>query len=464
MSGKKRIMVDEDVWEEAQRAARRLRSVQKELPGMLDAVRRAHEAQAARAATEMRARHAELEQALAGLSEEARLREERTSQRITETAEAILAQVTEAEQRAQAQTAALDQRLSAEIARERDDRRRDFEALRADLDELHAGQERSAATAAAALADARLLHDAIAASLPHERFAPGRLADIERLLATAQSDAARGDTQAALSTVRTVDQQLGHLRVEVEFKDARWRAAQLHALDAVSRLLQEVQANARLDVGDEEEHAELDVDYWSNGRLGTLRADAEALLARVNDVAQPPSQLEIERIAEHEVTGMHERLTGIVTNAIALQHVSQARVNLAEMVVGALEETAGYVWHEGDATFVGGDEREAFYAKLRNPTDDGDEIVVEVAPDDGGKSNVLRILSYEASPDENGRRSRARALARGLNERGVRVGDVTDESGEPDPALTDFARLREASPARGVGEVREMGQARAGRS
>ena len=458
MSGKKRIMVDEDAWRAAQGHAQRLLSVQRELPGMLDAVRRAHEAQAARDAAEMHARHAELEQALAGLSKEARLREEATSQRIAETTEEIMAQVGAAEQRAQAGTAALDQRLSAEIARERAERRRDFDELRADLDELHADQHRSAAAAATALADARVLHDAIAAGLPHERFAPGRLADIEQLLMTAQLDAARGDSQAALSTVRTVDQQLGQLRVEVEFKDARWRAAHLHALDEVTQLLRQIQGHQRLDVGDDTEPAELDVDFWSEGRLTALRADAEVLLARVNEVAQPPSQAELERIAEHDVVALHERLTGIVTDAIARQYVSQARVNLAETVVGALEETAGYLWQEGDATYAGGDEREAFYAKLRNPTNEGDEIVVEVAPDADGKSNVLRILSYENSPDENGRIERAQALARGLRQRGLRVGDVTDEPGEPDPALTDFARLREASG------TRELSRVRAGRS
>lgn len=453
MSGKKRILVEEDAWAEAQRRAQRLLSVQHELPAMLDAVRRAHEAQAARDAAEMRTRHAELEGALADLSEEARQREERTSQRIAETTEAILAEVSATENRAQTQTAALDQRLSTEIARERDERRQDFEALRTDLDELHAGQHRSAAAAAAALADARVLHDAIAAGLPHERFAPGRLADIERLLTTAQLDAARGDSQAALSTARTVDQQLAQLRVEVEFKDARWRAAHLLALDEVTRLLGQIQGNARLDVGDVSEPAQLDVDFWSDGRLAALRGDAEALLARVNETTQPLSQLELERIAEHDVVALNERLTGIVTNAIGRQYVSQARVNLAEMVVGALEETAGYVWQDGDATYAGGDEREAFYAKLRNPTNEGDEIVVEVSPDANGTSNVLRVLSYETSPDENGRRTRARALARGLSERGLRVGDVTDEPGEPDPALTDFTRLREVSRAREGGQV-----------
>ncbi len=269
----------------------------------------------------------------------------------------------------------------------------------------------------------------------------------------AQLDAARGDSQAALSTVRTVDQQLGQLRVEVEFKDAQWRAAHLRAASAITRLLHEVRGNARLDVGDDEEPAELDVDFWSSGRLAALRADAETLLARVDGTAQPPSELELERIAEHDVPGLEERLAGIVTNAIARQHVSQARVNLAETVVGALEETSGYVWQDGDATYAGGDQREAFYAKLRNPTNEADEIVVEVSPDEQGKSNVLRILSYEASPDEDGRRSRARALAQGLRERGLSVGDITDEQAEPDPGLADFARLRQASPVKSLPQV-----------
>jgi hypothetical protein len=57
-------------------------------------------------------------------------------------------------------------------------------------------------------------------------------------------------------------------------------------------------------------------------------------------------------------------------------------------------------------------------------------------------------LTYERSPDETGRRARADALAAGLRERGLGTDEVSGESGEPDPALTDFARLRAASPSR----------------
>ena len=163
--------------------------------------------------------------------------------------------------------------------------------------------------------------------------------------------------------------------------------------------------------------------------------------------ASPPDQAELEAIATSKVPDLDERLTGVVTNAFARQWGSQARVNLAAMVIGELEELTGYRWQEGDATYTGGDEREAFYSKLRSPRGDS-EIVVEVAPDEAGRSCALRILTYEDSPDETERRSRASALAAGLRERGLGTGEVSDESGEPNPALADFAGLGAASPAR----------------
>ena len=96
-------------------------------------------------------------------------------------------------------------------------------------------------------------------------------------------------------------------------------------------------------------------------------------------------------ISERAVV-LNERLTSAVTEARTRQWASQIRVNMAEMVVDVLEPITGYTW-DGDATFAGDDQRGAFYSKLKHP--DQSEIVVEIAPDEDGKSCVIRVMSYE---------------------------------------------------------------------
>ena len=99
-------------------------------------------------------------------------------------------------------------------------------------------------------------------------------------------------------------------------------------------------------------------------------------------------------------------------------------------------------------TFAGGDQRDAFYSKLKHP--DESEIVVEVAPDEDGKSCVLRVMSYETgNPDESQRVARVHAIANSMREQGL-SGTAAAETDEPDPALKDFTRLRQRQAARTV--------------
>ena len=104
-----------------------------------------------------------------------------------------------------------------------------------------------------------------------------------------------------------------------------------------------------------------------------------------------------------------------------------------------------YAW-QGDATYAGEDQRGAFYSKLRH--EDDSEIVVEVSPDETGESCVLRVLSYESGlPDESERVRRVDAIAERLREAGLQTGSATADPAPPDPALTDFGRLRQLKRA-----------------
>ena len=455
MSGKKRITVDEDAWQEAMRKANRLRDVERELPGMIAAVQQAQEQQAARDRAAVQERQDELAKRLAGLSKQARQLEKSTARRINAATVTIMNEARKANEQLRSETRQLldqqGQRFDAALDTERTERQREASALRAEIERDRTAKATVLDAARTHVADARVLHDAIAASLPHERFAPGQLGRLTDRLAIAEASVAAGTGETALAQAQELYLSLGELRAEIEFKDAEWRAAHQTALAAVTALSQQISYNTMIMVTDEESgaSAELDVDYWSDGELSAIRKEADQLTARVDQEADPPTLAELRDISERSVVALDDRLSAVVATARTRQWASQVRVNMAETVVDVLESVSGYVW-DGDATFVGEDQRQAFYGKLKHP--DQSEIVVEVAPDEDGKSCVVRVMSYETgNPDESQRVARVHAVANSLREQGL-GGTPAAEADEPDPGLRDFARIRQRQATRAAPE------------
>jgi hypothetical protein len=450
VSGKKRIYVDEDAWNEATRKANQLRQVQRDLPGMLASVQRAQEQQAARDWAAFQTRQDELSRRLAKLSTQTRRIEETTTRRINEATAAIMNETRQVTASLRSETRTLvaqqEQRFSAAMSAERAERQRDSAALRQEIERDRAVRADVLATAASVVADARVMHDAIAATLPHERFVPGRLDRMGRTLAIAEANVAAGTAEAALATGQELYLDLGDLRAEVELRDAEWRASHLTAVTLVTALIEQISGSEKIDVVDEESgiSAELDTDFWSDGEVSKIKASAAQLSALLADEANPPSLAELAEISERKVASLDKSLTEAITLAQARQWASQVRVNVAAHVVEVLEDTTGYDL-EGEPIFVGDDQRQAFYSKLKDADDS--EIVVEVAPDETGKSCVIRVLSYEnGTPNEYLRGARARAIAASLGEQGL-AGTTAAEPGEPDPAYKDFTRLRQRATA-----------------
>jgi hypothetical protein len=449
MSGVKRITVDEGTWAEAQRAAQRLREVNRELPGMIDALRREQQAAADRVAAQLTARQDAFDRALSGLSERTRRVQAQASERLRAQA-AEFRQLREgAERGRQEAREALDdqeQRFQRGLAQERQERDRDVLALRGELAALGDSRERATALAVTLAADARQLAAAIDAQLPHQRYAPGRLAELTRRLDIADGTLQSALGEAALAQAQEAYLQLCDLQAEVELRDQERQEARLTADGALTMLREQIRLHTDPTVLDEAglpvDGATIDVDYWSEGELGQLAETVAGLTAAAADPAGRLSAAELRHICEHEVPELDAALTDVVARAQARLLASQVRVNVAELVVGALEETTGYTWEEGQAVYANGDQRRSFYSKLRHLDDS--EIVVEVAPDGDNESCVLRIISYENGiPDDEERVRRAHAVAAALREHGLQAGLPAAEGEEPDRRLADLETLRQ---------------------
>lgn len=452
MSGKKRITVDEDAWRDAMAKAKQLRTVQREMPQMLAAVQRAQEQQARRDREALQATQDELSRKLSALSAQTRKIEESTTRRINAATATIMNETRKANEDLRSETRHLieqqEQRFTTAMGAERAERKRDVATLQREIEHDRAVRADVLATARSVVSDARILHDAIGSTLPHERFAPGRLDRLGRTLALAEVNVAAGTAEAALATAQELFLDLGDLRAEVQLKEAEWRAAHLTAVTVVTALIERISDSERVEIVDDEAgiSAELDVDFWSDGELSEIKAAAGRLSARLADEADPPTLAELAEMSERTAASLETNLSEAIALARARQWASQVRVNVAEHVVTVLEQVAGYDL-EGEPIFAGEDQRAAFYSKLKSADDS--EIVVEVAPDETGKSCVIRVLSYEAGPpNEYLRRARARAIATSLGTQGL-AGTPDAEPGEPDPVFKDFDRLRQ-HPATGA--------------
>lgn len=449
MSGRKRIQVDESEWYRIQRAASRQKDVLRNVPALIREIRRQTHDDLERVFGVIEDRQRSVEQVVEGLSEQTRRLETETQQRLRaqarQMAEDLRATADELRGDTRRQLADQQRRLRNELAAEREQRRADIRRISTELAELVQDREHAAVVARAALSDARAMHALVLGTLPHERHAPGRLESLEETLGRAGDNITQGRFDAALATAQAAYQELSELRLDLEHREREREVlrAQARGELLLVRLLIEDSArqNVRDEQGEELDGYDLDVDYWTHGEFTALRQEAEALRRRVEDDERPLSADELRELLEHRAPALQDRLTRLVERAGGRQLASQQRVNLAEAVVRTLEGMTAY---ELDATtYLGGDQRDAFFARLVHGN--RNTIVVEVAPagPDSGAS-VLRVLSYDhdtASRTEL--EERGAGLMRALRGQGFPAAAPQEEAGTPDPEYADFAALSE---------------------
>ncbi|MFF7976099.1 hypothetical protein [Streptomyces sp. NPDC007905] len=451
MSGKKRILVDETEWYRAQRAAQNLKQVRRDVPRLLEEVRRRTEADQARTRAELEERARRTEQALSGLAAQTRQLERDTGRRLREQSERLHRELRGTADRLERDTRArlADQRaaLERELAAERDQRRRDIAGLTGRVDELAGNRDRAAAAARDWLADGATMADLIATTLPHERHAPGRLDRLRLDLDTARRNIDAGHHEAALPLAQRAYLDLSELRIDIEYRELERRLAQGAATDAlvlVETLITENEVRPVMGPdGRPLEGAELDVDHWSEGGLEELRDQVAERLSRARDDATTVAE---QRELAVEAAEMEQRLGEIVDRAGMRLLASQLRVNLADSVAGTLSRIGAYEVADGE--YEDEDERRSYHAVLEHAN--GNKIVVQVLPaPEGETGQVLRVLSYDYdTASERELRDRAEAVRHALAGDGHPTGALESEPGVPDPKAVDLDRFRkpEAAP------------------
>src|SRR5580658_1937014 len=206
MSGESRLYVSRNDWGKAQQAARELRTVQRNMPAMLESVRRATEAQAARDRAAFQAQQAALNSRLSQLSDYARQVEASTTQRINAARTELMNEVAEATESLRGETRQLmerqEQRFNAAMSAQRAEHKRDIADVQAQINRDRQQRAGILESARIVAQDARVMHDAIAATMPHARYAPGELEKLTSRLALVEQNLAAGAGEAALSSAQ----------------------------------------------------------------------------------------------------------------------------------------------------------------------------------------------------------------------------------------------------------------------
>ncbi|WP_329262360.1 hypothetical protein OG223_45250 [Streptomyces sp. NBC_01478] len=438
MSGRKRIQVDESEWYRIQRKAQQLKEVQRNLPRLIDDVRAQTRADIDRTFAGVQERQRRHEEAVRALSDQTRQLEADTTRRLQQQTAELHRTLDETAGRIQADTrrelARQQEETRQAIAGERAERRAEMAVLAQEINVMKADRAHAEKMVRAWLGDARTMAGLIADTLPHERYAPGELARLTGRFATAENNIVQGQFEAALAVVQETFHSLSDLRVDVTQRELERCSAQAEAVEALVRVEKLIVGNEERSVigpdGEALPGYRLDVVYWSDGELDTLRQETAQALTRARDDGTDTDAL--HGLRDQEATRLEQDLGDTVERA-GMRHLSsQIRVNLADAVAQTLSAHAYYDLVDGEYE---NDERGSYFAKLRNEAN-GNEIVVDVSQADRDSDQcVIRVLSYDHDTTaEADLMDRARMIQQALVEDGLRASAPETEPGVPDPA------------------------------
>ncbi|NER03558.1 MAG: hypothetical protein F6K17_13520, partial [Okeania sp. SIO3C4] len=354
MSGEKRkyVSVEEQELQRLRQQESRLRSVQRDLPERLNAVREQarQEFQQRLAPLENRARQQEQEtqRLKSGLKDlekqtqkrlqkqrqefqtavrQSESRQQQALQQETNRLESAMRQGFEEQRREYLQISQQqrkeyiqlleqqDAKFTELISEERQARQEQIKQVVANIEEE---RERKAQLASDMLADVETVWEQINRDYQHERFAPGRLADLRRGLEMARSNIQSGVSEAAIANAQQTYLDLADLRLELEQKEQEWQLFYNAAWEDLQSLIAEVQANRECEIevgqGSDAEKFKFEVDYWVDGRLSEYEKQLAELESQLKAGESTLTTEEVKQLGE-EITALQPTLGEIMEQA-----------------------------------------------------------------------------------------------------------------------------------------------------
>ncbi|MBC8236295.1 hypothetical protein H8E77_42650 [bacterium] len=446
MSGEKRTTIDSAEYRRLCAAQSQLRAIQQNLPGVIENIQRENIANLQRALEPLEQRQRTFQQAVVNLHEDVRDMEMRTAQRLEEQQREMreMVQDTAGQLRQETQELIAEQehRLTNLVEEERRTREQQMQDVNQRLDDIAANEQRKVDLANSYIEAAEVLRDFIENNYRHEHFATGELNKLEEEIRRARGNVASRLPEAAISTAQHAYQELSNLRLRLEEMEQEWQFWRSRALESMKEMQSLVQRNrecSALDLEGKETGDSVDVNWWTNGKLEKLEEEISELITKIEDEQDLSRTDELRQFVEQTTPDLKQRLEEIIAEARLEISGSQLRINIADLVVQALEEKAFSV---PEGTYEGEDYRNGYAAKTAHL--DGSEVVITVTPieDEPGR-NELRIHSYdEDNLTEYELFERAKSVTQALRQRGLEVAEPQATGAHADQSIRDIGRIQ----------------------
>lgn len=339
------------------------------------------------------------------------------------------------------------QQFNQMVSQERQERQQQQQVFEQQLNQvasdINQERQRRQQIAKDLLADVEIIWSEINQNYEHERLAPGRLASLYRQIELTKSNMQANLPEVAIANTQQTYLALADLRLELEQKEQEALLIYNATLEAVKTAIAEIEVHRTCQVeigeGNEVEAFDLDVDYWSNGKLSQYEQNLRQLESQLAAGSGTFSQEQIEAIRQ-QITAAQPQLTEIIEQARLNVLGSQMRAEIADRVVEALTNL-GYtlVNVETDALYEGNDERQAYVVKVQNFA--GDEVVAVINPEKEFGTNSISINAFsESLVDETAAQQNAKAVFNVLEDAGIEgVGEMLCNK----QARADYRNLEE---------------------
>ncbi len=292
------------------------------------------------------------------------------------------------------------------------------------LESVLTEQERKYVAAGNWLAQAGELARFVRGQYPHEMFAPGQVGRLEQAVALAETNLEEGMPEAALVGGQQAYRELSELRLQLERMVSEQRLLLETCWENAARLLafaEENQTCPAHDLDGNELPEWIDVNFWTEGDLEKQTILLRELVKDLRERGETFDLTTLRELAEQDLPRRYDQLSETIYQARLGVLNSQLRINIADLVVQALEQQ-GFSLVQSE--YANCDQRNGFSARVRNR--EQDEIVIQVAPDpDVLGKNELHLISLDrARRDERELYGRSREVAQSLDRRGLQVGEM----------------------------------------
>ncbi len=253
--------------------------------------------------------------------------------------------------------------------------------LERSLRQMEGSQNDKMQMAADWLSSAETLSAFIKYHYNHEMFLPGQIEYLEQRLEQARANLEMGMPEAVLVAAQQLYLRYSEMRVELEQLTLEWQVLFQSAWENTCTLYTEAQALAQgnsLPAADVEGNLlpyDLDVNFWTGNRYTDFLEEVNLYLTRLEDTDHPLDLYSLQQLLNTEAPRLEETFENLILEARVSALNAQMRVNIADMVVEALQEQ-GFSLEE--ASFQQVDMREPYLARLSNY--EGGQVMVTVSP------------------------------------------------------------------------------------